>query len=376
MSLRLRIGLISLIGLMLFAGCRRGGNQAAKAPPPALSLGAEDTALVMKAPIQSGPAVTGTLAAKTQATIRSQLAGSVLETYAQPGQPVRRSQVLARLDTTSLTDAYTSAQAAVESARTSLAVAEREAQRQKTLEAAGAVAQRNVETAQQSVVAAQATLAQARAQLANAAKQLGNARVTAPFAGVVSERPVSPGDVVQAGTALFTVLDPSILQLEAAVPAEQLAVLRVGSPIEFNVTGYAGRAFRGSITRINPSADPATRQVRIYAEIPNPGGALVAGLYAEGRVESESRTALTLPLGAIDRRMAKPAVLRVRDGKVERVEVELGLEDDRDQRVEVRRGVAAGDVVLVGGAQEIAPGTPVRLAPSVQQQAERLGQAL
>jgi RND family efflux transporter MFP subunit len=367
--------LIVLAGLFLLAGCHRKDKAAANAPPPPLNLGPEDTAVVAKAPIQSGPAVTGTLAAKTQATIRAQLAGSVLEAYAQPGQTVSRGQVLARLDTSSLTDAFTSAQAGVESARNSLAVSEREAQRQKTLEAAGAVAQRNVEQAQQTVVSALATVAQARSQLAAAAKNLGNARVTAPFAGVVSERPVSPGDVVQPGTALFTVVDPAILQLEAAVPAEQLATLRVGSPIDFNVTGYANLTFRGMVARINPSADPATRQVRIYAEIPNPKGALVAGLYAEGRVETESRTALTLPAGAIDRRMAKPAVLRVRDGKVERVEVELGLQDDREQRVEIRRGLNAGDIVLQGSAQEIAPGTPVRLAPSIQEQAGKLAEA-
>lgn len=371
---RQEILLILLVGLFLLAGCHRK-DKAAQAPPPTLALGAEDTAVVTNAPIQSGPAITGTLAAKTQATVRAQLAGSVLEAYAQPGQRVNRGQVLARLDTSSLTDAFTSAQAGVESARNSLAVSQREAQRQKTLEAAGAVAQRNVEQAQQSAVMAQANLAQARSQLAAAAKNLANTRVTAPFPGVVSERPVSPGDVVQPGTALFTVVDPAILQLEASVPAEQLATLRLGSAIDFNVTGYAGRTFRGSVARINPSADPATRQVRIYAEIPNPGGALVAGLYAEGRVETESRTALTLPAGAIDRRMAKPAVLRVRDGKVERVEVELGLQDDREQRVEIRSGLNAGDVVLLGSAQEIAPGTPVRLAPSVQEKAEKLAQA-
>jgi membrane fusion protein, multidrug efflux system len=366
-----------LLTLTLGTGCKRGGGkEAASTPPPAVNLGPEDTAVVMKAPIQSGPAVTGTLAAEQQATVRAQLAGSVLETYAEPGQAVRRGQPLARLDSTSLTDVYNSAKAAVESARNNLAVAEREAQRQQVLVQAGAVAQRNVETAQQSVVSARAALAQARSQVANAEKQLGYTRVAAPFAGVVSERPVAAGDVVQPGTALYTVVDPSILQLEASVPAEQLTSLRLGSPIEFTVTGYAGRTFRGSVTRINPSADPATRQVRIYAEIPNPGNALVAGLYAEGRVASESRTALTLPAGAIDRRMAKPAVLRVRDGKVERVEVELGLVDDREQRVEVRRGVAPGDVVLVGSAQEIAPGTAVILAPSVREQAERLAQSL
>jgi RND family efflux transporter MFP subunit len=299
----------------------------------------------------------------------------VLETYAEPGQAVRRGQLLARLDSTSLTDVYNSAKAAVESARNNLAVAEREAQRQQVLVQAGAVAQRNVETAQQSVVSARATLAQARSQVANAEKQIGYTRVTAPFVGVVSERPASAGDVVQSGTALYTVVDPSILQLEASVPSEQLASLRVGSPVEFTVTGYAGRDFRGQIIRINPSADPATRQVRVYAEIPNAGNALVAGLYAEGRVASQSRTSLTLPEAAIDRRMAKPAVLRVRDGKVERVEVEIGLVDDREQRVEVRRGVAPGDVVLVGSAQEIAPGTPVHLAPSIQERAEKLAQA-
>jgi membrane fusion protein, multidrug efflux system len=360
------------------AGCGRGKKEAAaaEAPQPPIVLGPEDTALVTRAPIQSGPALTGTLTAERQATIRAQIAGSVLETLAEPGQAVRRGQTLARLDSTSLADAYNSARAAVENARNNLAVATREAERQRALVAAGAVAQRNVETAQQSVVAAQAGVALARSQLSNAQKQLGYTRVTAPFSGVVSDRPVSGGDVVQPGTALYTVVDPSSLQLEAAIPAEQLASLRVGSPVEFTVTGYAGRTFRGRITRINPSADPATRQVRVYAEIPNPGNDLVSGLYAEGRVESESRIALTLPSGAIDRRMARPAVLRVREGKVERVEVELGLVDDRDQRVEVRRGVAAGDVVLLGASQEMAPGTPVHLAPSVQQQAERLAQAL
>src|SRR6201999_1361740 len=126
----------------------------------------------------------------------------------------------------------------------SLTVAQREAQRQKTLEAAGAVAQRNVEQAQQFVVSAPANVALARSQLAAAAKNLGNPRVTAPFDGVVSERPVAPGDVVQVGTALFTVIDPAILQLEASVPAEQLATLRLGSPIDFNVTGYDRLTFR------------------------------------------------------------------------------------------------------------------------------------
>jgi len=371
--------------LLSAAGCKKGndaagpnaktGKDGKPAPPPTMALGPEDTAVVTPGAVENGPALTGTLTAQRQAAIRAQIAGSVLTVTAEPGQAVSKGETLARLDSSSLTDAYNSARSNATSARSALAVAEREAARQETLVKAGAVAQRNVETAQQSVVQARATLSQAQAQIASAEKQLANTTVTAPFSGVVSERPVSAGDVVQPGTSLYTVVDPSSLQLEAAIPAEQLASLKIGSPVRFTITGYGDRAFQGSITRINPSADPTTRQVRVYAEIPNPGG-LVAGLYAEGRVETESRHGLTLPTAAIDRRMAKPAVLLVRDGKVARVDVELGLADEKAQRVEVLHGVAAGDVVLVGAAQEIAPGTPVTLPPSVQQAAGRLAQTL
>jgi RND family efflux transporter MFP subunit len=371
-ALALLLALSALAG----GGCRKGAKDAANAAPQAIVLGPEDTAVVARGALQAGPALTGTLAAEQQATLRAQIAGSVLKVTAQPGDHVSRGETLARLDSAALTDAYNSARSAVTSARNNLAVAQREAQRQRTLVAAGAVAQRNVETAEQTVVQNQAALVQAQAQLASAEKQLTYTVVTAPFAGVVSERPISAGDVVQLGTPLYTVVDPSSLQLEAALPAEQLGALKVGSPVEFKVTGYAGRTFRGLISRINPSADPTTRQVKVYAEIPNSANALVAGLYAEGRIESESRDGLTLPMGAIDRRMAKPAVLIVRDGKVLRADVALGLVDDKEQKVEVLQGVAAGDVVLLGAAQEIAPGTPVRLAPAVQQRSERLAQKL
>jgi membrane fusion protein, multidrug efflux system len=370
--------ILLLILLIATAACRKGADKkaAANAAPQPIVLGPEDTAVVARSTVQTGPALTGTLTAEQQASVRAQIAGSVLTVTAEPGQAVRKGQVLARLDSAALTEAYNSARVAVTSARANVALNQRELERQRALLQAGAVAQRAVETAQQNLTAARATLAQYESQLASAEKQLGYTSVTAPFSGVVSERPVSAGDVVQPGTALYTIVEPSSLRLEASVPAEAIGQLQVGSPVVFTVTGYGNRAFRGQITRINPSADPTTRQVRVYAEIPNPGNDLVAGLYAEGKIESETSTGLVVPTAAIDRRLARPAVLLVRDGKVARVDVELGLADDREQKVEVRRGVQAGDVVLLGAAQTIQPGTPVRLAPAVQEAAGRLAQAL
>ncbi|HEV2847190.1 MAG TPA: efflux RND transporter periplasmic adaptor subunit [Thermoanaerobaculia bacterium] len=318
------------------AACGRGGSEeAANQPPAPIVVGPEDAAVVTQGPVQAGPALTGTLTAEEEATVRAQISGSVLETFAEPGQPVSRGQTLARLDANSLMDAYNSARAAVTNAQSNLQVAQREAERQRVLAQAGAVADRNVETANQSVVSAQAAVAQARSQLSNAEKQLGYTRIVAPFNGVVSERQAAAGDVVQPGTAVYTIVDPSSLELEASIPAEDLGSLSVGAPVEFTVTGYGDRPFRGEITRVNPSADPATRQVRVYAEIPNPGNELVSGLFAEGRIASQSRVGLTVPTAAIDRRMAKPAVALVRNGKVERKEIKLGLTDERAQRVEI-----------------------------------------
>jgi hypothetical protein len=94
-------------------------------------------------------------------------------------------------------------------------------------------------------------------------------------------------------------------------------------------------------------------------DVPNTGGQLVAGLFAEGRVTSERRRAVVVPARAVDTSGQRPWVLRLRDGKAERVTVEVGLRDDRAERLEILSGLAAGDVLLAGAARAVTPGTPV-----------------
>ena len=89
------------------------------------------------------------------------------------------------------------------------------------------------------------------------------------------------------------------MRLEASVPSEDLSILRVGANVDFTVRGY-DRSFTGRIERIAPQADPTTRQVPIYVAIPNPGGRLVAGLFAEGRVVSSSASGLIVPINAVN----------------------------------------------------------------------------
>ena len=95
--------------------------------------------------------------------------------------------------------------------------------------------------------------------------------------------------------------------------------------------------------------------------IPNVGGRLVAGLFAEGRVVSSSATGLIVPLNAVNTTEAEPWVLRVRNGTTERVSVTLGLRDPRREQVQIASGLNDGDTLLRGAAQGISPGTPVKV---------------
>jgi len=176
----------------------------------------------------------------------------------------------------------------------------------------------------------------------------------------VADRPVNTGDVVSVGTALFTIIDPTSMRLEASVPSEELSALRVGATVQFTVRGY-DKPFHGRIERISPQADPVTRQVPIFVAIPNVGGRLVAGLFAEGRVVTAAADGLVVPTNAVNTTDEAPWVLRVNNGKAERVPVKLGLRDPRTERVQIAEGVYEGDVLLRGASQGITPGTPVNV---------------
>ena len=294
--------------------------------------------------------------------VRAQVGGTVLQTLADEGSRVSTGTLLARIDDRTIRDQYLSARSAVTSAQSSAEVVARNLERNERLATAGAISERDLETSRSQNVAAQSQLADAKARLTLQEKQLADAQIRAPFSGVVAERQVSAGDVVMPGGALFRVVDPSSMRLEGSVPANQLAAIKVGSPVSFSVSGYPDRAFSGRITRINPVADPTTGQVRVVVSVPNAGNNLVGGLFAEGRVASERRTALVAPSSAVDITGVKPFVIRLKAGKVERVEVELGLRDEESERVEVTRGLTVGDTLLVGAARGITPGTLVRVS--------------
>jgi RND family efflux transporter MFP subunit len=351
-----------VLSLASFAACGRTPEpEAAASAPAAIEIGREDLVTVSRAEISVGPLISGELRAAREATVRAQVGGSVLQVSAEEGQTVRQGALLARIEDQTLREAVASAQSDVRSAEQSLEVAQRELQRTETLVKAGALAERDTDLARSAVTTAQAQVDAGRSRLANAREQLSNATVVAPMTGVVSRRQVHHGDVVSPGTELFAIIDPSSMRLEASVSSSDLHAVSVGVPVMFEVRGFPGQQFEGRIERVSPTANPTTRQVPIFVTVPNKGGRLLAGLFAEGRITRESRQTLVLPESAINMTGETPWVARVRDNMVERVDVKIGLRDEQTERVEIASGLAEGDQLLVGAARGMTPGTPVRI---------------
>lgn len=356
--------------LLVVCGCDRSAHP--KPATRAVAVGPRDVARVRTATVESGPTLTGTLTAQKVADVRAEISGSVLATSAEPGQRVTAGETLARINPAAAPKQLSAAQSALVSATRAYQAARKDEARTRTLVKAGSLARKALSQAVANTAAAKAQLAKARADFAAAGTQLSHTDIIAPFSGVVSQRAVSRGDIVQPGTLLFTVVDPSTLILEASVPVESLGSLAVGDPVELTVTGYGGEIFQAEVTRINPVVDPSTGQVRVYAEIPNRGGALLSGLYAQGRVVTSASKGTSVPTDALVNRDVAPEVVRISNGVLERVPVKVLAEDRLNGRALVS-GVGPGDVVALGSLQELPDGTRVHLEKPTSPGPEGIG---
>jgi RND family efflux transporter MFP subunit len=333
------------------AGCG-GEPEAAKARDgagPALLLGARDVAAADTAELISGVTISGTLKPAVDIHITSPVPEVLDEVLVREGQRVSKGQVLARFRTDALAPAAAGAEA-----QARVTAADRE--RMKNLLEAGAVSERETE-------GAEATYRAAQAQLALARKRLEEATVRAPVSGVIARRWVQAGDRVGDGDPLFRLVSNAELEFEATVPAEHAVRVRVGAPVLLSVSGVLATR-EGRVARINPTADAATRQVRLYVTVANRDGSLPGDLFATGRVVLErAPRALAVPRAAIRREGAGDAwVWVVAGGRAERRAVTVGVADESRDLVEVPAGLAPGDRVIVAPAEGLAAGKPVEVA--------------
>jgi RND family efflux transporter MFP subunit len=306
--------------------------------------------------------VSGTIQPARRADLRAEVGSVVTQVLKDNGERVRQGDLLLRLDDTSLRDTLGSAEAAARAAAQALDQAERQTQRLRTLQQQGMTTTQAAEDAELRRNNAQSDLVTARAQVVSARQQLQRTSVRAPFDGVVTERRVSVGDTVQIGRELLKVIDPSSMRFEGLVSADRMSELKTGQSVSFRVNGFPQVLFAGTVTRIDPTANVDTRQVALVVDFADPAAApKVAGLFAEGRIETGGGEALLLGEGALTRIGSEAFVWRVDGDRLARMAVKLDERDPRSGDFPVTDGLKAGDRILRRPGDALVDGQRVEL---------------
>ena len=361
---RLGLTVVAVLAAAGAAGC--GGQSAdgarAENAPERISLGAADVATAVRATVRAGVPVSGSLEPKVLISVGAPVAEQVVEMFVDEGQSVEEGQPMARFKDEVLRATANSARADVATQRMQVTIAVAESTRAEALLREGAVAPRDRDNALLGLNAARARLALAEAQAASADDRLATATLRAPAAGVVSRRYLQAGDRADFGKPVFDIVDTRVLQLSASVPVEHLSELRVGRAVSLTVSQSDSVRVTGRISRINPTADGATRQIRIYVDIPNAARRLVGGLFASGRVLTEEvANAVAVPRTALryEGDARTPVVYVVARGVIARRPVGVGIADEDRGFVQITSGVQAGDTVVVGPVEGLTEGAPV-----------------
>jgi membrane fusion protein (multidrug efflux system) len=200
----------------------------------------------------------------------------------------------------------------------------------------------------------------ARARMDAIRARLGDRVITAPFAGVLGFRRVSPGTLVTPGTEITTLDDISVVKLDFSIPERHLALLAAGQGIQAESVAFPERKFEGTVTSIDSRVDPVTRAITVRAEIPNPERLLKPGMLMTVDLFDRPRDALVLPELALSAVGDRQFVFRVEaDDTAKQVTVKVGARHTGE--VEILEGLAEGDRIVTDGLVRMRDGIRVTL---------------
>lgn len=360
---------------LLLAGCGKGDAQGGGAPPPpqvgVVTVTQGDVGLVTELP--------GRLEASRVAEVRARAAGILQKRLFREGSDVKAGQALFTIDAAPYAAAAASAKAGQARAEANLAQAAALAERYKPLVEANAISKQEYANAVAAQKQAEADVAVGKANVQTASINLGYAAVTAPISGRIGRALVTEGALVGQGDATqlaviqqinpmyvnFTQSASEVMKLRAAMESGQFKRASGADAASVRIVLEDGTEYArpGRLLFSDLTVDSTTGQVTLRAEVPNPGGQLLPGLYVRVRLEQAQATnAITLPQQAVTRTNQGDSVMVVgADGKVSPRNIKIGSAQ-RNQWV-VIDGLKTGEQVVVDGFQKMQPGAAVKPVP-------------
>lgn len=360
---------------LLLAGCGKGAGEAPAAPPPAqvgvVTVTQGDVGLVTELP--------GRLEASRAAQVRARAAGILQKRLFREGSDVKAGQPLFSIDAAPYAAAAASAKAGQARAEANLAQATALAQRYKPLVEANAISKQEYANAVAAQKQAEADVAVGKANVQTASINLGYASVTAPISGRIGRALVTEGALVGQGDATqlaviqqinpmyvnFTQSASDVMKLRAAMDSGQFKRASGGDAASVRIVLEDGTEYArpGRLLFSDLTVDATTGQITLRAEVPNPGGQLLPGLFVRVRLEQAQATnAMTVPQQAVTRSGQGDTVMVVdAQGKVSPRPVKVGSAKGNDWVI--LEGLKTGEQVMVDGFQKLRPGAPVKPVP-------------
>jgi len=360
---------------LLLAGCGKGAGAPGGAPPPAevgvVTVTQGDVGLITELP--------GRLEASRVAEVRARAAGILQKRLFREGSDVKAGQQLFSIDPAPYAAAAASAKASQARAEANLAQATALAERYKPLVEANAVSKQEYANAVAAQKQAEADVAVGKASVQTASINLGYASVTAPISGRIGRALVTEGALVGQGEATqlaviqqinpmyvnFTQSAPEIMKLRAAMDSGQFKRAGGAEAASVRIVLEDGSEYPrpGRLLFSDLTVDATTGQITLRAEVPNPGGQLLPGLYVRVRLEqAQVSNAITLPQQAVTRTAQGDSVMVVgADGKVSPRPIKIG--SAQGNQWVVLSGLKTGEQVMVDGFQKLQPGATVKPVP-------------
>ena len=291
----------------------------------------------------------GSLQSDESVVIAPEVAGRIAEVNFSEGRPVKKDDVLVRLD-------MSLANAEVADAQARLTLAEANNDRARALSKTGAVTGKSRDEATANYETAQAALELAKTRLSKL-------ELRAPFDGIAGLRGVSAGAFVNVGTPIANVEKVDVLKVDFKIPEVHLADVKTGQRIEISVDAYPDRRFEGEIYAINPAVDVNGRALQLRARLANPDQVLRPGLFARILVKgSTQRDVVLIPESAVLPRGQETFVFVVDGAKAVERRVKLGVRSNAE--VEVVEGLTPPATVVTAGQQKLRGGTAIDIVPS------------
>ncbi len=313
----------------------------------------------------------GSIRADRQATLYAKVAGYLKSLSVDTGDRVQAGQSLGEIEVPELLADVAKYKAELVRAEAEVKVADLEAGRlsKAQKQAPDLVLPQAVDNSEGRLAMARAGVGMARANLERTDILLRYARITAPFAGIVTARFVDAGAFIPAATsgsaaqtaAIVTIADFTTVRAQVALPEIEAALAEAGQPVRLTVEGLGGRIFAGKISRMSYALDNATKTMLVEADLPNADLALRPGMYAGVKVGVEKHTeAMLIPVEALVMEKSNAFAFVADRDKARKTAIKIGFNDGT--KVEVLSGLTGSEVLILVGKMTLIDGAAVNVS--------------